>query len=165
VKARNVLSAVALALIVPAVSNAQVTANHSFSVPVAKVVPNPCTPGAFELVTGTLKFAIQTVDSGASGFTIGAKVTSDGAGQDALATGTLLVVGRQPDYTYTYTTGFNASFLKRPADFGVTTGIVDWLTRGAGSTDSFLMRTEFDVNFTNGVPSVPVIKDLTVTCQ
>jgi len=154
-----------MVLIAATASNAQVSVTHSFSVPVTRVIPNPCTAGAFELISGTLNFSIRTVDSGASGFTIAANVESSGVGQDALATGTLLVVGRKPDYGYSYGMGFDAAFLRRPADYGVTTSIVDWLTRGDGSTDSFLMRTEFDVNFTNGVPSVPVIKDLTVTCQ
>jgi hypothetical protein len=150
---------------VPTAPTAPITATYAFTVPVAKVVPNPCST-TFELVSGQLQFTIRTTDSGASGFAIAAEVTSSGIGQDALATGALVVDGTQkPEYSYTYASGFDASFQKRPADFGGTLSVVDLPSRsGVYGNDWFMLRTQYEVNFTNGVPSVPLIKELTVSC-
>lgn len=86
-----------------------------------KVVPNPCTTG-FELITGTLDFTITTTKA-LTGFGIGVAIASAGIGEDALATGGLILNGTQtPHYTYAYSTGLDASFPEIPLDFAATTG-------------------------------------------
>jgi hypothetical protein len=152
---------------VPTALTPPITTTYAFKVPIAKVVPNPCTTsGTFELVSGQLEFTIRTTDSGANGYAIAVDVKSSGIGQDALATGSLLVDGtRKPDYSYLYSSGFDASFLKRPADFGGTLSVLDVLSRsGVYENDWFMLRTQYEVNFTNGVPTVPVVRELTVSC-
>lgn len=151
---------------VPTSAHAQLPISYTFRVPVVKVVPNPCTTG-FELITGHLDFAIKTTDSGLAGFGLTAQIASAGTGEDALPSGTLIMDGTQkPHYTYTYSTGFDASFLRRPADFAATLPITDYLVRGpAYPNESIIMTTVFEVVFTNGIPTAPVVQALNVTCK
>ena len=142
-----------------------VPTTYVFRVPIKKVVPNPCTTG-FELITGTLDFTIATTNSVTTGFGAVVDIASAGIGQDALATGVLILNGTQkPHYTYAYSTGFDAKFPAIPLDFAATTAVTDYLVRGpAYPNESFMLNTLFELVFTNGVPSVPVIRELTVAC-
>jgi hypothetical protein len=139
---------------------------YAFRVPIKKVVVNPCTAG-FELITGNLDFSITTTKSLTSGFGIGTQVASAGIGEDALASGLLILNGTQkPHYTYAYSTGFDASFPETPLDFAATTAVTDYLVRGSTvpGSDSFILNTVFELVFTSGVPTAPVVKELNVVC-
>ena len=139
------------------------TLNYSFSVPVAKVIPNPCSPG-FVLVKGKLSFSIATTDSGSNGFRIAASYHTSGQGQDALADGTLLLNGSS-NYVYTADFDSDAIFPSRPASFVEDLTVTDYLERSMNTDDTFLMNTVFEIAFTNGIPSTPVIQQLDVACK
>ena len=151
-----------LGVSLPSAVEAQSILNYSFKLPVAKVVPNPCTTG-FELVTGDLTIGISTTDAGASGFGISANYDSSGTGQDALATGAVLLNGTA-NYAYSSQVDSQATFPTKPATFIQTLSILDQLVRADGS-ESFLLSTVFEISFANGVPSAPTLQELNVSCR
>jgi hypothetical protein len=137
--------------------------NYSFSVPIAKVIPNPCSTG-FVFVKGKLSFGIAITDAGSNGFGISATYHTSGQGQDALADGTLLFNGNS-NYVYSADFDSDASFPSKPASFVEDLTVTDYLERSMNPDDTFLMNTVFEIAFTNGVPSAPVIQQLDVVCK
>jgi len=141
-----------------------ITLNYSFSVPVAKVVPNACTSG-FVLIDGTISLNIRTIEGGQVPFSLTVTYASTGNGQDALADGTLILNGKL-NYVYSSQTGSEAGFPEKPQDFGQTVGIRDYLVRSSGDkSDQLLVETVLDLTFTNGVPSAPVLEKLNISCS
>jgi hypothetical protein len=157
-----------LAVALPETAQAQLTLppttlNYSFSVPIAKVIPNPCSTG-FVFVNGKLSFGIATTDAGSNGFGISATYHSSGQGQDALPDGTLLLNGSS-NYLYSADFDSDATFPSKPASFVEDLTITDYLERSLDPDDTFLMNTVFEIAFTNGVPSAPVIQQIDVVCK
>jgi len=147
----------------PATAAAQ-SASYSFTVPIAKPVPNPCS-GGFELVTGNVVLSISTGPTATDPFGLTANLTSSGQGQDALSDGTLAASGLPP-YQYSSNATLEAGFPGVPTDFGQTVTLSDYLVRSNGSTtDRFTMKTTLSLSFTNGVPNAPVLKSLNVACK
>ena len=142
-----------------------VTLNYSFSVPVAKVVPNPCTNG-FTLISGNAGFTIQTTQDSTS-FKLKIDSTSSGKGEDALATGALILNGTQKaQYDYASTTFSEATFPTKPTTVLQTLTIGEYLVRSvdSGTNDSFIMRTVFEINYINGVPTLPILQSIDARC-
>ena len=140
-----------------------VTLNYSFSVPMAKVVPNPCTSG-FTLVTGSTNFTIQSTDS-TTGFNLKIDSNSSGKGEDASADGTLITNGTQkPQYDYSSTTTSEGIFPVKPTDVLQTLTVGEYLVRPVDSADSFIMKTVFEITYANGVPAVPVLRSIDARC-
>jgi hypothetical protein len=142
-----------------------ITLKYTFSVPIAKVIPNSCT-GGFVLVKGTLNLSITTVQGGQVPFTVAVAYTSSGTGQDVLADGTLVVDGSQKaNYAYSSQMLTDAGFPSTPQDFMQDPAVRDYLVRSTGDgSDELLVDTAIDLTFTNGVPSVPVLQGLSVAC-
>lgn len=147
---------------------APITLNYSFTVPLAKAVPNPCT-GGFVLMTGNLNVAITTVQGGADVyFKISGDFNSSGTGQDALATGALILNGTQkPNYIYVSEAAFESGFpYERPETFVADLSLRDYLMRvGGTTTDAFMMRTVLTLPFANGVPATPILQEIGVSCR
>lgn len=141
------------------------TVSYSFNVPVSKAVPNPCT-GGVALITGTMNFSIKTT-SDSSGFSYTVTSNSSGRGEDALADGSLLLDGTQrPKYLYTSAFNSDASFNSTPSSSMQDLVIGDYLTREYGNySDSFTLRTSFELNFVNGVPSAPILRSIDTRCN
>jgi len=163
---RSLLPGTILVLLImfamPQSAAAQVSLNYTFSVPVAKVVPN-CS-GGFELLDATTNIAINTVES-LTAFNLSVAITSSGTGSDAKADGTLILVG-MPDYNYGSDTSVNAAFPAKPASFAATIPITDYLVRtGVDTGDSFTLNTVLRLSFTNGVPTTPALQQLDASCQ
>jgi hypothetical protein len=157
-----------LAVALPHTAQAQLTLppttlNYSFSVPIAKVIPNPCSTG-FVLVKGKLSFSIATTNTGGNGFGISAAYHTSGQGQDALADGTLLLNGNS-NYVYSADFDSDASFPSKPASFVEDLTVTDYLERSMDPNDTFLMNTVFEISFINGVPLTPVIQQIDVACN
>jgi hypothetical protein len=148
----------------PVVAPTPVAVNYSFDLPVAKVVPNPCTNGSI-LVTGSMNVKIATTEGG-SGFGFTLALNSSGKGEDAKPDSTLLFDGTQkPKYVYSSTTSGDADFPRRPADFSLELPISDGLFREfSDNSDAVVMETKLQLNFVNGVPSAPVIKGFNLRC-
>jgi hypothetical protein len=129
-------------------------------------VPNPCT-GGFELLNGSTAVAIVTSES-STGFTLSAALSSSGSGSDALPDGSVILNGTQkPNYLYGSDVSADAGFPAKPANFAATVALTDFLVRDSTTDtgDSFLLDTVLQLNFTNGVPSVPTIQALNVRCE
>jgi hypothetical protein len=147
----------------PNAALAQVNVKYTFSLPVAKAVPNPCT-GGFELLNATTSITINTVES-LTAFNLSIAATSSGTGSDAKADGTLIPTGL-PDYRYGSDTNVDAGFAAKPASFAATFPISDYLVRtGIDTGDSFLLNTVLRIGFTNGLPTTPTLQQLDVQCQ
>jgi len=136
---------------------------YTFSVPVAKPVVNPCST-TFVLITGNTNLTIDT--STGPEFKIFVSYLSSGSGRDALADGTLISDGTQKaNYAYSGEVTSEAGSPATPATFIMSIPIVDYLERSSGdTTDAFLMSSLFETTFTNGVPGVPVLKAIDVSC-
>ena len=139
-----------------------VTLNYNFNVPVAKILPNPCSAG-FVLVSGNMGVNVATTqDSAGFRFTLG--VNSTGTGKDVMANGTLLLTST--DYSYSSTMNADANFPNKPAYFSIEVPNGDALYRQyVDASDSFVLETTFALVFANGVPSVPTISGLNVRCN
>ena len=90
-----------------------------------------------------------------------------GAGWSYYASdGTLISDGTQKaGYVYSGDVKSEAGFPQKPLTFIASIPIVDYLERSSGGTaDAFLMSSLFEITFTNGVPAVPVLKSLDVSC-
>jgi hypothetical protein len=136
---------------------------YTFSVPVAKPVVNPCST-SFVVITGNTNLTIDT--SVGPEFKILVGYVSTGGGMDALAGGTLISDGTQKaDYAYSGQVTSEVGSLTTPATFITSIPIVDYVERSSGDTsDAFLMSSLFETTFTNGVPGVPVLKEIAVAC-
>jgi hypothetical protein len=136
---------------------------YTFSVPVAKPVVNPCST-RFVLITGNTNLTIDT--STGPEFKIFVSYLSSGSGRDALADGTLISDGTQKaNYAYSGEVTIEAGSPATPATFITSIPIVDYVERSSGdTTDAFLMSSLFETTFTNGVPGVPVLKGIDVSC-
>lgn len=137
--------------------------SYSFNVPVAKAVVNPCSAN-FVLVTGNTHLTIAT--STGPAFTALVNYASTGGGMDALADGALISDGTQrADYAYSGQVSTEAGSPTTPETFIQSIPMVDYLERSSGDrTDAFLMSSLFEIAFTNGVPGVPVLKEIAVAC-
>jgi hypothetical protein len=143
---------------------APITLRYAFSVPVAKVIPNSCT-GGFVLLQGTVKLSVTTVQGGQVPFSVGVAYTSSGTGRDALADGTLILTPKT-NYVYSSQTVTDASFPETPQDFMQDPLVRDYLVRSTGDrSDELLVDTAIDLTFTNGIPSAPVLRGLSVACS
>jgi hypothetical protein len=136
---------------------------YTFSVPVGKPVPNPCST-KFVLITGNTDLTIDA--SAGADFKIFVDYLSTGGGMDALSDGTLISDGTQkPDYAYSGQVSSEAGFEQKPETFIASIPIVDYVERSSGGTsDAFLMSSVFEISFTNGVPGVPVLTGIDVAC-
>jgi|SRR6185295_14527768 len=169
VKQLMMTSAVVLAVTTaaPTDAHAQVTTliNYSFNVPVAKVVPNPCT-GGFTLVNGTTTLAISALQQTA--FQLKTTLTSTGRGSDVTSTGLPLIFGAGPDYEYSSDGNLTATFPDGiPSYFEATLPVSDFLVRDSATLtgDSYMMRTVLRLTFTNGIPSAPALESISVACE
>jgi hypothetical protein len=144
-----------------------VVINYSFSVPIAKVAPNPCTAGKFVLITGTQFVSVKTTSG--TPFKLEITLTSEGTGQDALANGTIISNGTQgPTYRYTSSAIADASFLGgTPTLFKTSFPIVDYLIRETSTTadDSFTLTADLTLVVTNGIPTAPVLNGIDASCK
>ena len=146
------------------VTTPSTTLNYSFSVPVAKAVPNPCS-GGFELITGNQNIGVATTSS-SSGFSIAVTFNSSGKGEDALSDGTLILNGTQlPKYVYSSTSNTQVDFPTMPSTATLEIPVTDSLARESGPAKTFMMQTVLSISFTNGVPAAPVLTGLAVGCQ
>jgi hypothetical protein len=143
-----------------------VTLDYNITIPIVKVMPNPCT-GGFVLVNGTTTIAIRTLQS--TDFTLQFAFASTGRGDDALADGTLVSDGTQGlPYQYSSQAAGDTNFPDgRPEDFMQTVTMTEFLTRAPGpnTPDEFLMNPTFELTFTNGIPAVPVLRAINVSCD
>jgi hypothetical protein len=138
------------------------TINYTATVPIVKVLPNPCY-AAFELITGSMAVAITTVQS--TDFKIQIKVSSTGRGDDANATGLLLPTGA-PYYEYSSDVEADASFPDgKPAYFSHTLTVTDYLERVGSSTDYFIMNAVLNLGYTYGIPSTAMLESISISCQ
>jgi hypothetical protein len=138
------------------------TINYTATVPIAKVLPNPCY-AAFELINGTMNVAITTVQS--TDFKLQIKVTSTGRGDDADATGLLLPTGA-PYFEYSSDVAADASFPDgKPTYFSHTLTVTDYLARVGSTTDYFIMSAVLNLGYTYGVPSTATLESISVSCQ
>ena len=139
--------------------------SYSFSVPVAKVVPNPCTNG-FVLVSGNAGFTIQSTDSGSSGFSLKIDSNTSGKGEDALSDGTLVLLSGKTPYDYSSTTTSDATFPRKPGTVLQTLTVGEYLVRSVEGTtsDAFIMKTVFEINYVNGVPALPILRSIDTRC-
>jgi hypothetical protein len=141
---------------------------YSFSIPVAKAVPNPCT-GGFVLASGTANVSITTTQTSTGAFTIGFNFSSSGKGEDALADGSLITNGtQQPKYNYNSVVKAEAGFPAMPSYFMLTVPIKDYLQRELVTdpkADALTLKTGLELTFNNGVPSVPIVRSLNVSCK
>jgi Ice-binding-like len=146
----------------PGVPPTPIVTNYTFAVPFTQLVAHPCQPG-FELITGTMNVAITTTQS--NNFTLGLQVASAGRGDDADATGLLLPTGA-PYYEYSSATTASASFPDgTPSYFEHTLPVTDYLARIASTTDAFIMAAGFDVVYNNGIPAMPTLQTIAISCQ
>jgi len=168
VKILMIASAVlAVTTAAPTDAQAQVTTmiNYSFNLPIAKVVPNPCT-GGFTLVKGRTTLAITALQQTA--FQLKTSLTSSGSGQDVTAGGLPLIFGARPDYQYSSDGSLVATFPDGiPTYFEHTLPVADFLVRDAFTLtgDSYMMRTVLRLKFNNGIPSAPVLQSISVACE
>jgi hypothetical protein len=143
-----------------------VALDYNIAIPIVKVIPNPCT-GGFVLVNGTTTIAIRTLQT--TDFTLQFAFTSTGRGEDALADGTLVSNGTQGlPYQYSSRASGDTNFPDgKPEDFWQTVNTTEFLTRAPGQNtpDEFLMTPTFELTFTNGIPSVPVLRGINVSCD
>jgi hypothetical protein len=161
------ITAVFLAVTAATPAQAQVTTivNYSFTVPIAKVVPNPCTNG-FTLVTGALTLAISAVQQTA--FQLTTALTSSGTGKDVTAAGLPLIFGAGPDYQYSSDGSLIATFPDGiPTYFEGTMPMADFLVRDSPTLtgDSYVLRTVLRLKFNNGIPSAPLLESINVACE
>jgi hypothetical protein len=164
-----ITSAVCLAAITAAPTDAlaQVTTlvDYSFNVPIAKVVPNPCT-GGFTLVNGTMTLAISAVQQ--TVFQLKTSLTSSGSGSDVTAAGLPLIFGAKPDYAYASDVSLLSTFPDGiPTYFEATLPVADFLVRDSSTLtgDSYIMRTVLRLKFNNGIPTVPALESISVACE
>jgi len=170
IKQHIITSAVCLAAVIAAANNAQAQVTtvvyYSFNIPIAKVVPNPCTTNGFTLVSGTMSVAITALQQTA--FQLSASVTSTGSGKDVTVDGLPLIVGAGPDYAYSSDAGALSTFPGGvPTYFEHTLRVTDWFVRSSPvlTGDSYVVRTYFRFKYNNGVPSAPVIETISVACE
>lgn len=151
-----------------ALAQTDIIQTNGFSAPVAKVVPNPCTGGAV-LITGSQNVSITTTQSSTGGFNIKINFSSSGTGQDALADGTLITDGtQQPKYNYSSAVNVEVNFPTMPSYFMITVPIRDYLQRELvtnPNADALTLKTGVEITFSNGVPTVPIVRSLNVSCN
>lgn len=169
VKRLITISAVLLAATTTAATDAQAQVttivNYSFNVPIAKVLPNPCT-GGFTLVNGTTTLAITALQQTA--FQLKTSLTSSGSGKDVTVDGLPVIFGALPDYEYSSDGSLIATFPDGiPSYFEHTLPMADFLVRDASTLtgDSYMMRTVLRLKFNNGIPSAPVLESISVACE
>lgn len=139
---------------------------YEMDVPLVKTVPNPCTTGAFVLVTGNAHVTLATVQS--TEFRIEIGVSSSGRGDDATSSGTVIVPAANPAYIYTSSASGVTTFPNGvPAEFAQTVTLTEYLSRNAEqpTTDAFLLKTVLELSFANGVPTVPALKQVDIRCS
>lgn len=159
------LACLAIVIGTAGAAEAQLTANYSFQLPIAKVVPNPCT-GGFTLLNGTASLAVTTIRQLTAPFQIKVGLQSAGRGTDALATGITLL--GKPDYVYASSVSLTGTFPEGvPMTFEHTLTAVDFLVRDTPelSGDSYEMRTVVRLKFSNGLPAVPTLVSIGVVCD
>jgi hypothetical protein len=161
-------AAVCIATAVPTDAQAQVTTqiNYSFTVPIVKVLPNPCTLGAFTLVNGALTVSISAVQQ--IEFQLKTTLASSGTGKDVTSAGLPLIFGAGPDYQYSSDGTLTATFPEGiPAYFEGTMPMADFLVRDSDTLtgDSYMLRTVLRLRFNNGIPSAPTIDTISVACE
>jgi hypothetical protein len=167
---RHVIASAVCGLVLAAfapTAEAQVTGvnNYTFSVPLAKVVPNPCS-GGFTLVNGTISIAISAVQQ--TTFQLSATMSSSGSGKDVTAAGLPLILGALPDYSYSSSAGAVSTFSDGvPSYFEHTLRVTDFLVRNSPTLtgDSYVVRSIFRFKFNNGIPAVPVLETVAVACE
>lgn len=164
-----VASAACIAAMMAAANSAQAqvttVVNYSFDVPIAKVVANPCT-GGFTLVNGTAALTVSALQQ--TTFQFNVALTSSGTGKDVTAGGLPLLVGAKPDYAYSSDASAQSTFPSGPPTYYEHTMVaVDYLVRDSVTPtgDSYLMRTFLRLIYNNGVPSVPVLENISVVCE
>ena len=168
---RTLICAAAVSVVAtaaPTDAQAQVTTqiNYSFKVPLVKVLPNPCTLGAFTLVNGELTVSISAVQQ--TEFQLKTIVMSWGTGKDVTSTGLALLFGAGPDYQYSSDARLTATFPDGiPTYFEATMRAADFLVRDSETLtgDSYMLRTVLRMRFNNGIPSTPTIDSISVACE
>jgi len=144
---------------------APVTVNYTFDIPVVTVTPNPCT-GGFTLISGRAHLAIAAMTS-TTGFQVGVQLASTGTGIDVTSTGTPVVSGL-PQYLYGTQVGATTTFPDGvPEYYERTLTASDLFERDSpiDTNDSYTMNTTLRLIFMNGLPSVPTLDSLSVSCQ
>jgi hypothetical protein len=139
--------------------------SYEASVPISKPVPNPCTGGAV-LLTGTLDAAIKVTTGGSEAPVVfAARLTSKGAGVDALSDGTAMLNGSQgPAYEYSSVASIETGFAEVPASHKTTFSLVDFVGRPGSTTDRFRMVAVLELTYLQGVPATPVLRHLDLSC-
>ena len=157
------LAAVAAVLFSGATASAQLLPAVEFTVPYVFAVSHPCQTG-FVLINGSTKLRL-TAQTG-SKFTMEISATGTGTGEDAGADGLPLATGALP-YTYSSAVKATSEFLGgTPAYFGRTLTLEGEMLRDAGNdlVDVFGFTVVVDLEFNNGIPTLPVLKSLDVSC-
>ena len=138
-----------------------IVTNYAVTVPFAQTVPHPCHSG-FVLLTGTMHVSIATTKS--TDFKLQIQMTSAGRGEDADATGLTLPTGA-PNYEYSSDATADATFPDgTPSYFEHPLTVTDYLARIGSTTDAFIMTTVFDVVYNNGIPTVPTLQSINLSC-
>ncbi len=139
-----------------------IATNYTVTVPFVQTVPHPCQPG-FVLINGTMSVAFLTLAS--TDFNLEIQMTSAGRGEDADVTG-LLLPPAAPYYAYASDATAGATFPDgTPSYFAHPLMVTDYLARSGSITDAFIMTTVFNVVYNNGIPTVPTLQSINVSCQ
>jgi hypothetical protein len=143
-------------------SSTPIVTAYTVTIPYAETVPHPCQAG-FVLITGTVAVTVTTTQS--TDFKLDIQMTSAGHGEDADATGLTLPTGA-PNYEYASDAPADAVFTDgTPAYFEHPLMITDYLARFGSTTDAFIMTTGLSVVYNNGIPTMPTLKTINISCQ
>jgi hypothetical protein len=154
-----------LATAVPASAQIGVTlptvvATFEFSVPFALAVSHPCQAGVVAL-SGNITLKVTTVKS--SDFKFQVTVSSTGEGRDAGSNGVPLANGSLP-YAYSGAIAADAQFPGgTPAFFAHPLSIGGAMIRS--DTDAFMLTTDLELEYVNGVPAKPKLAAVDVSCR
>jgi hypothetical protein len=141
-----------------------IVASTGFSVPVASVVPNPCS-GGFVLANGQQDVQVTTVIGSGGTFVIKLNFHGTGVGYDALANGSVIVGTQSTPYIYSSTAGVEIGFSAVPSYYMITLPVASYLKRQPATVlDAFTMKASLELTFNNGVPAVPTIRAINVKC-
>jgi hypothetical protein len=139
-----------------------IVTNYTVTLPYAQTVPHPCQSG-FVLITGTVTVTVTTTQS--TDFNLDIQMTSAGRGEDADATGLTLPTGA-PNYEYASDATAAAVFSDgTPSYFEHPLMVTDYLARIGSTTDAFIMTTGFNVVYNNGIPTVPTLQSINISCK
>jgi hypothetical protein len=139
--------------------------SYSFSIPVVKAVPNPCT-GRFALVDGTLTVAVET--AAATDFRLKAKIASTGQAFDAASDGSIIYGTQRLPFDYSSSVATDTHFPDgKPSYFMQTINVRDFLIRqdDLQPDDSFKINAVLKLTFNDGVPGTPSVQRLEVSCR